>query len=111
MSENVLTMQSGERGITVRLTTVGKTVTARVPMRHHVLRIIDRVLRKARVPLRKLTRIETELSGGTFSETRMAVTTANALGYALGISPAPHFISANYRGEPSIGKLKKRTRA
>lgn len=111
MSENVLTMQSGERGITVRLTTARKTVTARVPAKHQVLQTIDSVLRKARVPLRKLTRIETELSGGTFSETRMAVTAANALGYALGISPSPHFISANYRGEPSIGKLKKSTPA
>lgn len=102
MSEYVLTLESGERGIIVRLTTARKTVTARVPARHQVLHTIDRVLHKARVPLGKFTRIETKLAGGTFSETRMVVTTANALGYALGIPPAPHFISATYRGEPSI---------
>lgn len=107
MSERVLALESGERGIVVRLNTAQKTVTARVPARHQVLQTIDRVLRKARLPLRKLARIETKFSGGTFSETRAAVTTANALGYALGIPPAPHFISASYRGEPSISKPKK----
>lgn len=111
MSECVLTLESEERGIMVRLNTARNSpdgeVTARVPARHQILQTIDRMLRKARVPLSKLTRIETKLSGGTFSETRAAVTTANALGYALGIPPAPHFISASYRGEPSISKPKK----
>lgn len=103
----MLILQSKEQGIVVRLITAKKTMTARVPARHQVLQTIDRVLRKARVRLSKLTRIETKLDGGTFSETRAAVTTANALGYALGIPPAPHFISASYRGEPSISKPKK----
>lgn len=108
MTERVLTLASGPDGLAVRLETGRKTVRARVPARHQVLETIDRVLRKARVPARKLTRIATELSGGTFSETRAAVTTVNALGYAFGIPPAPHFVSARYRGEPSISKPKKR---
>lgn len=111
IAETVLTLTSAANGIIVQLAVGKKTVMASVPTRHQLLVVIDRVLRKARVPLRKLTRVETELSGGTFSETRVAVTTANSLGYALGIPPAPHFISANYRGEPSIGKPKKRTLA
>ncbi len=99
----VLTLTSAADGITVRLAVGTKTVRASVPARHQLLAVIDRVLQKARIPLRKLTCVAVDLQGGTFSETRAVVTTANTLGYALGIPPAPHFVSAAYRGEPSIG--------
>lgn len=103
MNKAVLTLTSTANGITVQLVIGAKIVMASVPARHQLLAVIDRVLRKARVPLRTLARVATDLQGGTFSETRAVVTTANALGYALGILPAPHFVSASYRGEPSIG--------
>lgn len=103
MNEAILTLASAANGITVQLVVGTKTVRASVPARHQLLAVIDRVLRKARVPLRTLARVAADLQGGTFSETRAVVTTANALGYALGIPPAPHFVSAMYRGEPSIG--------
>ncbi|MEK7102439.1 MAG: hypothetical protein AAB579_02245 [Patescibacteria group bacterium] len=103
MTETIITLTSTANGIIVQLAVGTKTVKASVPARHQLLAVINRVLRKARVPLRKLTHVAADLQGGTFSETRAVVTTANALGYALGILPAPHFVSAAYRGEPSIG--------
>ena len=108
MTHTVVMLTSAGDGSTIRLAVGTKTVKASVRARHQLLTVIDRVLRKARVPLRKLTRVAVDLQGGTFSETRAVVTTANALGYALGIPPAPHFVSAAYRGEPSISKPKNK---
>jgi tRNA A37 threonylcarbamoyladenosine modification protein TsaB len=45
---------------------------------------IDKMLRKIKVPLSDLGRVEIVNHGGSFTSLRIGVTTANALAYALG---------------------------
>jgi tRNA threonylcarbamoyl adenosine modification protein YeaZ len=46
---------------------------------------IDKLLKKAKVKLAALKKIEVVNFGGTFTSLRIGVITANALGYALGV--------------------------
>ncbi len=51
---------------------------------------IDKLLKKNKIKLSDLEKIEVENRGGSFTALRIGIVTANALGYALGIHVIEH---------------------
>lgn len=74
---------------------------------------IDKLLKKNKIKLSDLERIEVENRGGSFTALRIGVVTANALGYALGIPVTEHRTQNREHGTQNIehrtGNIEHRT--
>jgi len=88
---------------------------------------VDKLLKKGKIKLAYLEKIEVENRGGNFTALRIGVVTANALGYALGIPVREHgtqnmkhrtwntehgtkynIVEPKYDREPDITQKKKK---
>jgi len=91
-----------------------------------LLENIDKFFKKNRLKINELEGIAVVVGQGRFTLTRIAVTVANTLAYALhipvagvmsasedwvqklSVQPVGQYISAKYSAEPNIGKPKKK---
>jgi len=64
---------------------VSKNIPAPYKQAELLLPEIDKILKKQKINLKDITKIEVEDSGGTFTSLRIGIITANALAYALNI--------------------------
>ncbi|MBU1783382.1 tRNA (adenosine(37)-N6)-threonylcarbamoyltransferase complex dimerization subunit type 1 TsaB [Patescibacteria group bacterium] len=64
---------------------VAKSFSAPRQQAERLLPEIDKLLKNKKIKLKDLEKIEIENSGGSFTSLRIGITTANVLGYALGI--------------------------
>ncbi|MBU0646888.1 tRNA (adenosine(37)-N6)-threonylcarbamoyltransferase complex dimerization subunit type 1 TsaB [Patescibacteria group bacterium] len=64
---------------------VAKSFFAPRQQAERLLPEIDKLLKNKKIKLKDLEKIEIENSGGSFTSLRIGITTANVLGYALGI--------------------------
>lgn len=65
-------------------TVAGKRISASMKEAEKLLPMVENLLAKAKVGLKKIKKIQVANQGGTFTSLRIGVITANALGYALG---------------------------
>jgi tRNA threonylcarbamoyladenosine biosynthesis protein TsaB len=62
-----------------------QTVSAHAKQSEKLIPTITKILRKAKIDIKKIKQIKVENYGGSFTSLRIGITTANALGYALQI--------------------------
>ncbi|MFA5247804.1 MAG: tRNA (adenosine(37)-N6)-threonylcarbamoyltransferase complex dimerization subunit type 1 TsaB [Patescibacteria group bacterium] len=78
-----------------------------------LLPAIEKILKKQKIKLKDLEKIEVENRGGSFTSLRIGVATANALGFSLGIPVVGadgeskeidgiSIVEPEYSGEPDI---------
>ena len=63
-----------------------KIVSAKAKQAEKLIPAIDALLKKEKISLKKIKKIQVENSGGSFTALRIGVATANALAYALNLS-------------------------
>lgn len=96
-----------------------KRFAARHRQAEKLLPEIDKLLKSAKTPLKKIKTITVANQDGSFTSLRIGVVTANALAYALGVKVQPFsgkpfkakgisIVKPAYRAEPTITKRKNR---
>lgn len=66
-------------------TVAGKRISVSMKEAEKLLPMVENLLKKAKINLKKIKKIQVANQGGTFTSLRIGVITANALGYALGV--------------------------
>ncbi|KKR21470.1 MAG: Glycoprotease family protein [Parcubacteria group bacterium GW2011_GWE2_39_37] len=95
-----------------------KEFEARRQQAEKLLPEIDKLLKKQRLTLKDIEKIEINNSGGSFTSLRIGVVTANALAYAIGVPIAGvagktkktkgiQIVAPEYNQEPVITVKKK----
>src|SRR3989304_6245878 len=76
----MITVKQGRRVV------INKKFTAKYKQAEKLLPEIDKLLKNNKLSLTRIKRIKVTNKGGGFTALRIGVVTANALGYALGVS-------------------------